>query len=304
MKFRDLARAKIEHGDSAGAIELLKRVLGEAPEDAEAHALLALALVGQKRLSAAEHEARLALGAAPDLPGSHYALGAVRFAQRRFAEAEKEFHAAIELSPDEPAHRRVLAVLCAQQGRSAEERQLLDEALALEPDSPATLAALADHHLRHNQVALAEQRAREALQAEPEHGDALVAMGEVLLRRGEIEEARQHALWAVRHDGARESAIGLLTAIKARQNMFLGMWWRWNTWMNGLGQTGAMAVLLGMFVVYRVTALALGQFGMGGASNAVKLVWLGIVAYSWVGPGLFRKMIDKELMQVRFRPEF
>jgi hypothetical protein len=36
----------------------------------------------------------------------------------------------------------------------------------------------------------------------------------------------------------------------------------------------------------------------------VRWLWLAIVIYSWVGPVIFKRMLDKELQQLRLDPNF
>jgi Flp pilus assembly protein TadD len=57
-----------------GAIETLRQVLSLDPDNAQAHALLATCLHDEKRLFAADHEARAALALDADLPCAHYAM--------------------------------------------------------------------------------------------------------------------------------------------------------------------------------------------------------------------------------------
>ena len=33
-------------------------------------------------------------------------------------------------------------------------------------------------------------------------------------------------------------------------------------------------------------------------------MWMGICVYSWVAPGMYRKMLERELATVRLRPDF
>jgi hypothetical protein len=80
--------------------------------------------------------------------------------------------------------------------------------------------------------------------------------------------------------------------------------WRWSTWMSVLGDGKEMLVILGLFIGFRVLGMALGDLGRADAANAVLLLWLGICVYSWTAPGIFARMIKRELAQVRLRSEF
>jgi hypothetical protein len=44
--------------------------------------------------------------------------------------------------------------------------------------------------------------------------------------------------------------------------------------------------------------------GHPAASQAASDLWLGLCMYSWIAPGIFRKMLEDELRQVRLRDDF
>ncbi|WP_437929559.1 hypothetical protein WMF37_09900 [Sorangium sp. So ce291] len=68
-------------------------------------------------------------------------------------------------------------------------------------------------------------------------------MGHVLLRRGDVSGAREHAVWALRTDRSHPDALRRLAAIKARERLLLGLWFRRSSALAGLGPS-AMLVLL------------------------------------------------------------
>jgi hypothetical protein len=68
-------------------------------------------------------------------------------------------------------------------------------------------------------------------------------------------------LWALRQDPADRGALRLMASIKARRNPFLGLWWRYATWMGSLGEGRAIVVLLGMYVVYRLGTITATEWG-------------------------------------------
>src|SRR5262245_46757977 len=111
------ARLQLAHGAPQAAVETLREALSEDPEEAHAHALLALALVASKRLHGAEHEVREALRLAPEEPFSHHAAGVVYMSMRRMALAEEHLRRAEALDPDESGIKRGLAQLYGMTGR-------------------------------------------------------------------------------------------------------------------------------------------------------------------------------------------
>ncbi len=78
----------LSRGNLEQAINGLKRALSVDPNLPEAHALLSVCLLDQRRLAAAEMEGKLALSLEPNLPSAHRAMGYVMMARRQFKEAE------------------------------------------------------------------------------------------------------------------------------------------------------------------------------------------------------------------------
>src|SRR5690606_30975962 len=129
-------------------------------------------------------------------------------------------------------------------------------------------------------------------------------MGSVLLRRGAIADAREHAVWALGNAPHREAPMHLLTAIKARQSWWLGLWWRWSAWMGTLGDGRAIVVLLAAYVAYRFATATAIHYGHQDAAGLINVVWLLIVAYSWFGPTFFRRAMRREMQKVELDPRF
>jgi tetratricopeptide (TPR) repeat protein len=256
-----VAENQMRQGNANQAIETLKQALGQDPNLAEGHALLALCLLSIKRLHAAAHEAGISLTLEPELPLAHHAVGSVKMAQRRFVEAERAFKALLDLEPESAQNHRAMANLLFLTRRPDEADRFLQRALEMDPGNPDIFADMGDRCLARGDVDGAERWARQVLEQQPEHLDGLVLMGSVALRRGDVSTAREHALWALRINPQDHGALHLLTAIKSRSNWFLGLWWRYNTWMGRLGMSRAIVVLLVAFIFYRVATIATNQAG-------------------------------------------
>lgn len=298
------ARDQMRIGATDSAIESLRKVLAADPELAVAHALLASCLITEKRLHAAEHEARMALRLDPMLPDGRLALGTVLLLKRDLKGAAAELEELRRMAPGSDVVYRLLAEVEDLKGNRAEVRRLLDQALALDPEEPETLVELGEWYLDGGDVASARQRAREALTLAPTLPSALVLMGLCLLRDGQVDEARQHAVWALAQRPSDRGALALLASIKARGNWFLGLWWRWSVWMGDLGEGRALLVLFGTYVLYRFGVVALTQQEKPDLAGLLQFAWLGICLYTWVGPGLFRRSLEKDLEKVVLRKGF
>lgn len=294
-KLIERAYTQIHHQDLYGAIESLRQALTIDADSSRAHALLAICLHDQKRIHAADYEARAALTLDPDSPFAHYAMAVVSMAQRRFKLAEQHLQAALSLNPGNPTTLRALARLYGLWGRRSEVLPLLEEAREADPNDAETWAALAECHRDARNFRQAEELARRALEIDPENSDALLTMGHLLLARNEVADAREHALLVLSNNALHEGAIHLLGAVKARQSPLLGVWWRFNAFFGGGSMTRRVVLLIGMYLAYRASVIALDDTGHEQAGTWLSFAWLGFCIYTWVGPAIFQKQLRQEL---------
>lgn len=300
---RELERAEQLYsiGHTDGAIDVLRQILTEDPDQAEAHAWLAICLLRKRRLHAAGIEADMAITLAPDSLMAHWVSAELSLARRRFDRAGEHIERLLADAPEAPGFHRLKARWLSLTGRGRERLAVLEQALACDPDDPETLADLADYHRIAGDLDKAEGLAREALAVSAQNASALVAMGHILLNRSDTEGAREHALAALQADPEDTGALTLLTAVKARSNIFLGLWWRYATWGMRVGPTRNIVVLLVAYIAYRALTIAASDVGSQGAAGIITVLWLAIVVYSFAGPTLFSRALKKEFESVALR---
>jgi tetratricopeptide (TPR) repeat protein len=301
QRFLERAEHLYELGQLDGAIDLLKRALTLNPDLAEAHAWLALCLLRKRRLHAAVVEAGLATTLGPELLLSHLVAAEVAIAKRDFEGAGRHIETLLAEAPETPAFHRLKARWLSLTGKRNERLPVLEEARRLAPADPETLAQLSEHFAEAGDARRARQLADEALRIEPENHNALVAMGWALLRSGDKAGAREHAIDALRADATAPDALALLTSVKTRSNPLLGAWWHYATWLQRIGPTRSVIVLLAAFALQRVAAIYAEQHGEAGLSTTISVVWLAIVVYTFVGPMLFQRALRRELESVELR---
>jgi len=300
----NLAYQRLQAGQNDGAIDSLRQLLAEDSDNAEAHALLAICLINMRRVHAARAESSLALAADAQSPLAHYAMAVVSIALRQFKDAEQHLRQLLDMEPLNPVYHRTLAELYQLTNRPLLRLAQLEKALELGPNDPANLVALAQYHRGEGHWEQAEGYARQALQSAPGYPAAVIVLGHLLLRKGETAAAREHAIWALQENANDRSALLLITAIKARESIFLSLWWRLNAWMSERGTTRAIVILLAMFVVYRVVVIAVTQQGYPQAAQFIDWAWLAFVVYTFAAPQIFKRALDKELVQVKLSKEF
>ncbi len=300
----DLADANRRTGNHARAIQLAKQALAMDPDHARAHAVLALSLLGARRLHGATIEVGIALALDGNDAFCHYAAAVVRRAERRLDDAWSHCLVALESDTTEPYPFVLGASIRRLQGEPDAARELLDQALALKADDADTLVEYARlEHLTGN-ASEAQRRIEAALTASPEHQDGHVVGGHIALSKGDIAGAEEHARFALQHDAGDHDAIVLWTAIKARKSPLLGLWWRANSYTLLRSQAGQLAILIGSFLVANLLIILAGALGYERLESTLRLVWLAFCAYTWFAPGLFRRLLDQEIRQVRLDPDY
>jgi tetratricopeptide (TPR) repeat protein len=299
----EIARRQMGHGQGRAAIETLRRALALDPDNALAHALLAANLLDEKRLHAAASEAGRALALEPDGAVVRLVAGLVAISERRPERAREHLRHALLVDPELHQAWVALARVEELEDRGDAAKAHLERALELDPEDPETVTALGEWYRDRGDLAAALGEAQRALELAPEHPDGLVLMGSLLLRQGRVEEAREHAIWALQA-GAYGGALALLAEVKTRRSFLLGLWWRWSAWIGNLGEGRSVAVLLGAFVVYRLAALAAQGLGKPEVANLIHLTWLMVVAYTWLAPGWFRRLLEEELGEVELERSF
>ena len=291
-------------GNLAGATRHLQRCLALDPEQARVHALLAVVLLRSHRKVAAEHEARAALALDPDEPLALYALAEVHRAAHRLPEARVVLERLLSLEPEDPDNAVALANLEWQADNRRAAIGVLETARAAHPEAVRVSASLSRCLRLQGQRDDAEAEARRGLAQHPQSGDLLIEMGHLLLDQGQTEEARQHAVAVLQVDPSHTGALHLIAAVKARQSWLLGPWWRAMIWLQAQGSGRAIVVLLVAYVLFRVALQATADLGLVGAQSVVSVVWLVAVAWTWLGPAVFSRMVAREVDPVSLRRDF
>lgn len=298
------AQRLYDNGQIDASIDLLTRFLGEHPDDANAHALLALCLVRRKRLHAARSEAGLAATLDPEAGFAHLAQGVVLTASRDFRAAEEHLKTALALEPEFSYAHVALSRLYDLWGEPSRAAEHAERACELAPDASGHWAHRAWLVWQRGNRQQAIAYAHTALQLDPEDISAIVLLGQCELANGNVDAAREHAAWALQNDATDEAALALLCGIKARTSVVLGAWWRFQTYVAAGSNRRALLMLVGIFLLYRVLLLVLDDTGLPQWGTAITLAWMVFCVYTWFAPTLFWKSVRRELETVRLHPDF
>jgi tetratricopeptide (TPR) repeat protein len=190
MSALDEALDAIRRRDAARAEVCARRALGEAPGDARAEAVVALALVLARRGREALGAADRAVAAAP---GEGWALLVRASALRQLGrgrEAVASAEEAVRLAPGSHRAQLGLALSLFVAGYGDRVREPLERARAVHPEDPLTLRLLGELELRRDPEA-AEAIFRSALRADARSAEARAGLSRALAREGRVKEAEE-----------------------------------------------------------------------------------------------------------------
>ena len=295
---------QLSYGDAGGAVDSLKEVLGIDPNHAYSHSLLALVLIDQKRLYAAEVEANQGLELEPESAFSHFAIAQVLLAKQKFKQALERFEHARALDPHDAQTVLRIGTTYEMMGQHQLALTEIQKAIELAPNNPEGHSDLGDWYLKRGDYFKAEEAFERALKIDAGYRDSLIGMGFVRLHQGKNGEARDHAIWVLQQNAMDHRALRLLSAIKAKESIWLGLWWRFNSWVTRGTSARIILILVGMYAFYRLSSIFLKYSQYSQYQDILSLIWLAFVVYTWVGPTVFHKSIKKELETVKLNPNF
>ena len=300
----NLALSHHDAGRYTQAIDILTQLLADNPDEALYHGLLASCLLARKRLTAAEYELDIALGQAPNVPYLHLVRARLLLVKRKVDDAITACDDALALDPQLVDAWLVKASLLMTAERATDSRACLDEAARLAPSDIAVVVGLGDYCNWRGDHKEALQHATEALRINAGSEAANLLMGETQLALGNEPEAEYHAKFAITQNPNSQSALRLFVNIRMRRNLFIGVWWRFNHWIAGLGTQKSALVLIAGFLAFNMASQIAADLGYAGAAATLSYAWLLLVIYSWVGIPMYHKALEKELASFSFNPRF
>ena len=298
------ARALGDAGNIVGALARLRNIGGEGFEDPRVLTYCAVyeRALGQTKVA---HKAALAaLRVDPNYALAHRMLGIILSDLGSPNAAETSLREAIALQPDEPFHYPPLAMLLRGMDRWDEAEAMLRKAMSLAPDDPDCMASLAEFLSFRGRYDEAAPLIAKALEIAPDDPDILVMAGRVAIARNLDDDARDFAVAALQGNGSHAGALELLVQLKAKGNLVMSVWWRWNAWlsrMNGWTR-GALVIglLFGAQIFFRIARTVMPPPLLLG----FLALWLGLMVLTWVGPYIYQRMLKREMAKVQLKPDF
>ncbi len=294
----------IHHGQYNIAIDHLKNLLGQDPNEPMYHGVLAMCLLLQMRIHAAEYEVNIALGLDPQEPFFFVVCGRIYFLQNKFKAAIDACDEALKLNPYYADAFELKADILLAQGRHKEALDNLAQMAAITPSTAATAFAFAHFYFKTGDHSQAFNYVTQALNLNAQHLDANVLMGRLYLLRGEVDEALYHARLAVSLSPTATGPLNLLADIKSRQNFFLAPWWKLNAKLSALSRLRQVGVIILGYVCFGLVSNIVRDVGYPKTALIIDFAWLGFVVYTWVAIPAYYRMVQKEVEQFKFKPNY
>ena len=266
----------------------LRRVLASEPNDAFAHAMLALCLAKGKKLNEALAESQHAIHLAPDEAFPHHARASVLVEREDFAAAGAAVAESIRLDPHQADAFSLQAAVRLEQrdwnGALASAEKGLE--IDAEHVGCTNLRAMALRQLGRKEESAATMH--EALAKAPEDALTHANQGWALLQRGDPKKALEHFREALRIDPELDWAReGIVEALKARNPIYRVVL-AYFFWMSRLSAGAQWGVLLGGVIGSRVlNSLAKSNPKLAPFILPVQVLYLLFVLLTWTAKPMF-----------------
>lgn len=260
----------------------LRGALVQAPQIAEAHALLALCLSDSKKEEALQ-EAKQAVGLAPDSAYTHYVLGIVYQRLSRSADAMASAKRALEIDPENAQHHSLIASLHIARCDWKLALASANTALSLDAEDVEAnnLRAIALTNLGRKTEA--GQTLSESLRRAPENAMTHANVGWKLLHEGKSKEAALAFRESLRLQPGNEWARdGLITALKARNPLY-ALVLRYFLFMGKLKPSVRIGLILGLFLLPRIIgAMTKSNPQLQAVGDWLIIAYLGCAMSTWL----------------------
>lgn len=271
----------------------LRRLLADDPEDAQAHALLALSLAQQDKLQEAEGSARHAIHLAPDQPYCHFMLGLVKAQGDDLQTARQAVEEAIRLDPEQSDYYGLRASIFLRAERWQEALEAADEGLTHDPTHQGCLNHRAMALIKLNRHEEAHRTIDQALQKDPEDERTHANLGWAYLHKGRHQQALEHFSEALRlnpdFDYARH---GLVEALKARYFLYRRLL-QFFLWMSTLSPQVRGGLIIGAFIIVRVLrGMARQNPDLSPFILPVVSVYAIFVLLTWIADPMFNLLLQ------------
>lgn len=265
-----------------------RRELAENPDNALAHAQVAVCLKNQKRIKDARRSAQEGIRLGPDLSYCHYVHAGIQAEAEDLDGAEASIREAIRIDPEFADYYAALSAFRHDRRRWQESLDAAEEGLKIDPEHVACANLRAMSLVKLGRKDEAAVTIDTALKRDPENAITHANRGWTLLQAGDREGALVHFREALRLDPNLEWARqGVLESLKAG-NVVYRVVLQYFFWMARLSARAQFGIIFGGWILTKI----LRAWAEGNPSVA-PLVWPVIGLYivfallTWIADPVF-----------------
>ena len=245
----------IERGSlllQTGRHELAEREFREAlinePNNALAHAMVAICLGEQKKYAEATAEAQQAIAIRPDWDVGYSALASILTARERLKEAVAAIEQAIGLEPFDPSHHAMLAQIRLKQRQWPAALAAADAGLAIDPEHSVCVNARGIALVNLGRRDEANITIGGALHRNPLNATTHANQGWALLHAGDHKAALEHFRESLRlNPDSQWARAGIVEALKAR-NIVYRLMLKYFLYMSRLSRQAQWGIIVGGYI--------------------------------------------------------
>ncbi|HTI69451.1 MAG TPA: tetratricopeptide repeat protein [Candidatus Limnocylindria bacterium] len=281
-----------EQGRHALAESEFRAALGQNPNDASCHAMLALCLGELERYDEGRLEAAQAIQLEPDFAGAHYAMSSLSHDAGWPVEAMTAIQEAIRLDPTDPDYHAQLAVLYIHQKEWKKALAAAEAGLEFDPEHVDCNNMRSLALMKLSRPAEAGAGLDASLARRPENSATHANRGWAYLESNEPEKALEHFKEALRLDPENDWArSGIVTALKARYFIY-GLMLRYFLWMAKLKGKYQFAIIIGGYFGNRFLAqLSHSKPALAPWLLPVRLLYVAFALLTWMADPLFNLIL-------------
>lgn len=269
----------------AEAESLLKTILSQSPDDAEALLLTAVTLYHQDKDEESHGAILVSLRFEPENDRAHAWKSRILMALYREKEALAAADHALSLDAGDPFNWTTRALIHVQKRRWAQAEADAREALELDPDDEGAHHVLSQTLLYQGKAHENEANIANRLADDPENPIAHCNAGFAALRRRDHRKAGEHFAEALRQDASCEMARdGLIESYRAR-SAFYRLYLAFSFRMAAFSEKFGSFLMIGIWLLYRTIRGAVQSFSPALAA-ALAFAYLTFVFWSYVARGL------------------
>jgi tetratricopeptide (TPR) repeat protein len=278
------AQGLIERRRFGQARQVLNSGVQHYPQNSQLLYLCAFVDYSEDQLTAADETVNTVLAQDPQHYGARTLRGEIYEAQKRYPEAEAVWIDLLRDYPESPDCYASYADLMLRTLHLEKAERLTQEGLRLEPTHKQCLyIASLIHIIQGRSRSESNEHLQQLLKEHPERIHSLLALVVALEERGDSPGALRVAQQLVATRPDSQQFVDLVRALRRQNHWSLLPLYPMRRW----GWGGAAAVTVIGIIGVRVAAQTLPQ----STAEIIGFIWLGYVIYSWVWPGILKKLI-------------